>query len=160
MILNNRIAILIDANNIERSLTGVHGFGVNLDYDDYIPMLVGKRQLTMLIYFKEGEINKKLSERLNLMFCGMTVSCHKSADIPLTIQAVQISEKVDTVIIMSGDSDYTDLIFYLKSRGNRVEVVAVKESLSRRLEQLADVVHLITRKHTYNVGTKKEITNT
>ena len=56
------------------------------------------------------------------------VPCHKSADIPLTIKATQLAQKVDTIIILSGDADYIELIRHLKGEGVRVEVAEVEKT--------------------------------
>jgi uncharacterized LabA/DUF88 family protein len=45
---------------------------------------------------------------------------------------------VDTIIILSGDSDYIELVRHLKSEGVRVEIAAVKKSTAAILEDEAD----------------------
>ncbi|NJN80814.1 MAG: NYN domain-containing protein, partial [Anaerolineales bacterium] len=72
---------------------------------------------------REGRsISEKLAERLHDRYYGTVVPCHKSADIPLTIHATQIADKVDCIVICSGDADYVELVRHLKSAGLRVEV--------------------------------------
>lgn len=140
-------AILIDGNNIEMSIHSMmHSKSAMLDFDKMIPKVLEDRGLNRLIYFREGlNISEKLAERLHKNYHGSVVPCHKSADIPLTITATQIAEKVDTIIIMSGDSDYVELVRHLKSRGVRVEIASVKATTAQILTDEADYSYEITK---------------
>ncbi len=110
-----------------------------LNFDSVIPRLLDGRGLTKLIYFREGRsISEKLAERLHYHYHGSVMPCHKSADIPLTIRATQIARKVDTIIIMSGDSDYVELVRHLKGEGVRVEIAAVEDNTAGILIDEAD----------------------
>jgi uncharacterized LabA/DUF88 family protein len=117
-----------------------------LDMDKVIPRLLQNRGLSRLIYFREGKnISSKLAERLHQNYHGSVVPCHKSADIPLSIKATQIAQKVDTIIIMSGDSDYVDLVTHLKSEGVRVEIAGVRATTAQILIDEADYYNEITK---------------
>ncbi len=151
IIINQSVAILIDGNNIELSLKSLlKKSNVLLDFDILIPKLLVNRGLSRLIYFREGkQISSKLATRLLDQFHGSVVPCHKSADIPLTIKATQIAQKVDTIIIMSGDSDYIELVRHLKGAGVRVEIAAVKETTAQILIDEADLFIPITEDDCY-----------
>lgn len=138
--ISQTVAILVDGNNIERSLLEyTKAEGTMLDFEKVIPKIVADRQLNRLIYFREGRsISSKLAERLHDNFHGSVRPCHKSADIPLSIRAVQLASKVDTIVIMSGDSDFIELVKHLKSEGVRVEVAAVEQTTSGELLKEAD----------------------
>ena len=140
------VAILIDGNNIERSLQNLLNRNVLCNFDTLVPRLLGDRALNRLVYFREGkDISSKLAERLHENFHGSVIPCHKSADIPLTIFATQVAQKVDTIIILSGDSDYVELVRYLKSRGVRVEIAAVEKNTASVLTEEADHFTPITK---------------
>jgi uncharacterized LabA/DUF88 family protein len=146
ILINQSVAILCDGNNIERS---IHGVSKNqkamINFDQLIPKLLNGRGLNRLIYFREGKaISKKFAERLHENYYGSTVPCHKSADIPLSIKATQLASKVDTIIIMSGDSDFVELVVHLKAEGVRVEIAAVKETTAKILLEEANYFHEIT----------------
>ncbi|MDP3639920.1 MAG: NYN domain-containing protein [Nanoarchaeota archaeon] len=145
--ITQSVAILCDGNNIERSIHEASGNSATMvNFDTLIPRLLSGRGLNRLIYFREGKnISSKLAERLYEMYYGSVVPCHKSADIPLSIKATQLASKVDTIIIMSGDSDYVDLVRHLKSEGVRVEIAAVKETTAKILIDEADFFHPITK---------------
>ncbi|MBU1631785.1 MAG: NYN domain-containing protein, partial [Nanoarchaeota archaeon] len=86
------------------------------------------------------------------------VPCHKSADIPLSIKATQLASKVDTIIIMSGDSDYVELVMHLKSEGVRVEIAAVQETTAKILIDEADHFHPITKEDWFVYTAQKRLT--
>ena len=147
VLINQSVAILCDGNNIERSIhEQSKSTNTMVNFDTLIPKLLNGRGLNRLIYFREGQnISSKLAERLHERYYGSVVPCHKSADIPLSIKATQLSSKVDTIIIMSGDSDYLDLVTHLKSEGVRIEIAAVQETTARALIEEADHFHPITK---------------
>ena len=116
-----------------------------INFDELIPKLLNGRGLNRLIYFREGKsISKKFAERLHENFYGSVIPCHKSADIPLSIKATQLASKVDTIIIMSGDSDFVELVTHLRAEGVRVEIAAVKENTANILIEESDYYHRIT----------------
>lgn len=145
------VGILIDGNNIEMSLTKLtNNKSAVLNYDTVIPKLLNGRGLNRLIYFREGvSISQKLADRLHTHYFGSVVPCHKSADIPLSINATQLADKVDTIIILSGDSDYVELVRHLKYKGVRVEIAAIEITTANILKDEADYYHPITREDAF-----------
>ena len=145
--ISQSVAILIDGNNIERSLHSIYkNENVMLNFDSLIPKLLRNRELNRLMYFREGKIiSSKLADRLHENYHGSVVPCHKSADIPLTIKATQIAQKVDTIIILSGDSDYIELVRHLKAEGVRVEIAAVRKTTAKILIEEAAYFHEINK---------------
>ena len=145
IIINQSVAILCDGNNIERSIhSESNSKNTMINFDTLIPKLLNGRGLNRLLYFREGKaISSKFAERLHENYYGAVVPCHKSADIPLTIKATQLASKVDTIIIMSGDSDFVELVRHLKAEGVRVEIAAVKNTTAKILLDEASYFHEI-----------------
>ena len=146
ILINQSVAILCDGNNIERS---IHDSSKNknamINFDTLIPKLLNGRGLNRMIYFREGKsISTKFADRLHENFYGSVIPCHKSADIPLSIKATQLASKVDTIIIMSGDSDYVELVTHLRAEGVRVEIAAVRQTTAQILIDNSDYMHEIT----------------
>ena len=146
ILINQSVAILCDGNNIERS---IHKISKNkkamINFDTLIPKLLNGRGLNRMIYFREGKsISSKFADRLHENFYGSVIPCHKSADIPLTIKATQLASKVDAIIIMSGDSDYVELVTHLRGEGVRVEIAAVRDTTAQILIDKSDYMHEIT----------------
>ena len=143
--ISQSVAILCDGNNIERSIHKISKSTYTMiNFDVLIPRLLNGRGLNRLIYFREGKsISSKFAERLHENYYGAVIPCHKSADIPLSIKATQLSSKVDTIIIMSGDSDFVELARHLKAEGVRVEIAAVKNTTAKILIEEASYFHEI-----------------
>ena len=157
VLISQSVAILVDGNNIERSIhSETNKPNTMLNFDTLVPRLLGNRGLNRLVYFREGkQISSKLRERLHSNYHGSVRPCRKSADIPLSIKATQLASKVDTIIIMSGDSDFVELVSHLKAEGVRVEIAAVPSTTSKLLTDEADYVHEITREDWFTLETKK-----
>jgi len=157
VVISQSVAILVDGNNIERSIHSETSTpNTMLNFDTLVPRLLGNRGLNRLVYFREGkQISSKLKERLHSNYHGSVRPCHKSADIPLSIKATQLSNKVDTIVIMSGDSDFVELVRHLKAEGVRVEIAAVPATTSRMLIEEADYFHEITRDDWFTLEVKK-----
>lgn len=156
--INQTVAILCDGNNIERSIHEVAGNqNTMVNFDILIPKLLNGRGLNRLFYFREGQnISSKLAERLHTNYFGSVVPCHKSADIPLSIKATQLASKVDTIIILSGDSDYVELVRHLKSEGVRVEIAAVEKTTAKILIEEADHFQPITTEDWFSFTPPKQ----
>ena len=146
ILINQSVAILCDGNNIEKSIHKIsRNKNAMINFDTLIPKLLNGRGLNRMIYFREGKsISSKFADRLHENFYGSVIPCHKSADIPLTIKATQLASKVDTIIIMSGDSDYVELVTHLKGEGVRVEIAAVRDTTAQILIDKSDYMHEIT----------------
>jgi len=157
VLITQSVAILVDGNNIERSIHElVRDKQTMINFDTLIPRLLDNRGLNRLVYFREGkQISEKLGERLHANYHGSVRPCHKSADIPLTIKATQLSSKVDTIIIMSGDSDYIELVRHLKGEGVRVEIAAIRQTTSQLLIDESDYFHEIKEEDWFTLSPKK-----
>lgn len=60
-------------------------------------------------------------------------------DVGLAVDAIKLSEKLDTIIIVSGDGDFVPLVEYLKNHaGCQVEVVSFGKSSSQKLIEACD----------------------
>lgn len=148
MNIQQNIAILIDGNNIEVEIKKKYGHGIVLDYESLVPQLLQERHLTKFFYFREGSsISEKFKQRISKNFFGIVQVCGKSADCHLTINAIQISDKVDTIIIFSGDEDYIPLIQFLKTKGIRIEIVCHENCFSNKLPQYVDSITFLDKKH-------------
>lgn len=66
------------------------------------------------------------------------VPVRTSWEVGMTLDAVSLMDKVDVVVIASGDSCYVPLAQYLKTNGCRVEIAAFEDSTSNELIKTAD----------------------
>jgi uncharacterized LabA/DUF88 family protein len=59
-------------------------------------------------------------------------------DIGIAMDAVRLQPKIDTIVLVSGDGDFKDLLAYMKSHGCRTEVIAVGKTASKHIKEEAD----------------------
>jgi uncharacterized LabA/DUF88 family protein len=134
---HQKVGIFIDAENIEMSGYNIHGDRTN--YKKLVEAIGGVRQIIRIIYYKP--IHKEISDDFKKFWAelgGEIKQPEKNADSWITIDAVTLSEKLDVAILVSGDKDYLPLIWYLKSRGCKVEVWSYPETTAALLREAAD----------------------
>lgn len=60
-------------------------------------------------------------------------------DVGIAVDTIKMAQKLDVVVLVSGDGDYAPLVEYLKNaQGCRVEVIAFGRSTSSKLRDVAD----------------------
>jgi len=145
---SQRVAVLIDVQNLYYSARNLHNAKVN--FGNIVTDAVAGRQLTRAIAYvvrtKTGEekpffealekLGIETKEKdLQIFFGGAKKA---DWDVGLAVDAIILSEKVDAIVLVSGDGDYLPLVQYLKMRGVHVEVVAFRETSSAKLIEGAD----------------------
>ena len=59
-------------------------------------------------------------------------------DVGLAVDAIKMSPRLDSVVIVSGDGDFVPLVEYLQTIGVQVEVVSFGKSTSGKLREAVD----------------------
>lgn len=60
-------------------------------------------------------------------------------DVGIAVDTIKMAQKLDVIVLVSGDGDYAPLVEYLKNaQGCRVEVMAFGRSTSSKLKDVAD----------------------
>jgi len=145
---NQRVALLIDVQNLYHSAKNLYSARVN--FNEILKKAVSKRSLirafAYVVSTKTGEekpffealiklgIETKVRE-LQEFYGGLKKA---DWDVGIAVDAIRISDNVDTIVLASGDGDFLQLIEYLKHRGKRVEVIAFGRSASSMLKKGAD----------------------
>lgn len=69
-------------------------------------------------------------------------------DVGMTIDATDMMDDIDVLVIASGNGNLADLAAYARMECNvRVEVIGVESTISKRLLELASVVRTLNRTH-------------
>ena len=77
-------------------------------------------------------------------------------DVGLAVDAIKMSPRLDSVVIVSGDGDFIPLVEYLQTIGVQVEVVSFGKSTSGKLrEAVDDFVDLSENPRKYLMGGKQ-----
>ena len=149
----DRVAIFIDGENIHYSAKHMN---MRLDYLKLCRKLAGPRRLVRSYFYtalssqSEGKIDFVNFLKLN----GFTVvtkevksfndqegsrNVRSCLDMEMAINVMELSERLDTVILCTGDGDFRPLIEALARRGLHVEVCALREMTSTDLIAASDV---------------------
>jgi len=143
-----RIAVLIDVQNMYHSAKNLYQAKVNFA-EILKEAIFGRKLIRAFAYVvrtKTGE-EKPFFEALTKLGFEMRVrdlqeyyGGLKKADwdVGISIDAVRISPTIDTIVLVSGDGDFIQLIEYLKNQGKRVEVMAFGRSASSKLREVVD----------------------
>lgn len=146
---DQRVAVFVDAQNMYHSARNLYGGRV--DFKSVLENAIAGRNLiraiTYVIKTESGEEKNFFGAMENLGFEIMEKDLQifpggmKKADwdVGIAIDAIKIADKVDVIIIVSGDGDFEPLVQYLKhNKGCRVEVMAFEKSTSGKLIDAAD----------------------
>ncbi|OGH87633.1 MAG: hypothetical protein A3J93_03885 [Candidatus Magasanikbacteria bacterium RIFOXYC2_FULL_42_28] len=70
------------------------------------------------------------------LFVGKAPKCN--FDVEITMDLLTKIHKYDTVVLFSGDSDFSGLLSYLKNRNKKIVVVCTRARMSKELQEVAD----------------------
>ncbi len=143
-----KVAVFVDVQNMYYSAKNLYGKKVNFK-NILTKGLQGRRLIRALAYVIRADIPEEQSFFDALDKIGYEVKIKELKtfyggakkgdwDMGLAIDALNISSKVDVVIVVSGDGDFQALINDLKSKGVRVEVMAFGKSASKESKESAD----------------------
>lgn len=150
---NDRVAIFIDGENIHYSAKHLN---MRLDYLKLCSKLAGPRRLVRSYFYtavsnqSEGKIDfinflklngfkvvtKEIKSYNEMDQGGRNV--RSSLDMEMAIDALELSGKLDSVILCTGDGDFCPLVGALGRRGVHVEVCALRDMTSTDLIAASD----------------------
>ena len=145
---DQRVAVLADAQNLYHSAHSL--FSRNVDYNELLGAAVGDRRLTRAIAYviradaPEEETFFEALEDIGFeakikdikRFDDGTIKA--DWDVGMSLNAITLAKKVDTVVLCTGDGDFARLCWHLRHEGVRVEVMGFGSSTSVELIDAAD----------------------
>ncbi len=155
-----RVAVLIDVQNLYYSAKNLYQQKVN--FGNILKTAVAGRRLVRAFAYvvaTESHQEKPFFEALEKL--GLETRVRdlqeypgglKKADwdVGITVDAIRISSTVDTIILVSGDGDFVQLVDYLQNQGQRVEGMSFGKTTSSRLKEVLDEhTNLDKNKRTY-----------
>lgn len=168
---DQRVGVFIDTQNMYYSARNL--FKRKVNFKNIVEDAVAGRKLiraTAYVVSTEGGENEPFFEALEK--AGIETrrkalmeypSGHKKADwdVGLAIDAVQMLDTLDVVVIISGDGDFQPLANYIQSRGRMVEVMAFGKTTSSKLvSAVNDYIDLSSNKRRYLIGPKLDTPTT
>jgi uncharacterized LabA/DUF88 family protein len=145
---DQRVGIFIDTQNLYHSARS--NFRANVNYQELIKKAVNGRKLIRAFAYviRSAEMTEeKFFDALEDIGIEIKVKdlqvFHTGAkkadwDVGLAVDMIRMTEKVDTVVLASGDGDFLEVLRYCKSRGVRVEVMAFDKTTNSQLMEEAD----------------------
>jgi len=76
-------------------------------------------------------------------------------DVGIAMDVMRLAPKLDTIVLVSGDGDFSDLLEHTKSLGCRVEVVAFGKTTSHKLKEVADFFTDLDKDNKYLLKKRK-----
>jgi len=146
-----RVGIFIDTQNLYHSARS--SFHSHVNYKALVENAVAGRQLVRAFAYvirSESSEESKFFDALTDLGIETRVkdlqvfySGEKKADwdVGIAIDIVRLSEKLDAVVLVSGDGDFTEVLKYVRSRGIRAEVMAFRKTTSSKLLEEADTFY-------------------
>jgi uncharacterized LabA/DUF88 family protein len=165
---SERIALFIDGANLYATAKAL---GFDIDYKRLLTLFRSKGQLVRALYYtalaEEQEYSsiRPLIDWLDYNGYTMVTKPTKeftdstgrrkikgNMDIELAVNAMELCDSLDHIVLFSGDGDFRSLVEALQKRGRRVSVVStlqtqpsmVADELRRQADQFVDLADLET----------------
>jgi len=144
-----RVGILVDVSNMYHSAKNLYGRKVNFK-EILLKAVADRKLIRATAYAIKTENQEELPFMEALEQQGFEVKMKdlqifaggaKKADwdVGLAIDAIKLADKLDVIVIVSGDGDYLPLVSYLQNnKGCLVEIMAFRKTCSSKLIEEAD----------------------
>jgi uncharacterized LabA/DUF88 family protein len=142
-----RVGVFIDTQNLYHSAK--HLYKARVNFANVLTEAVGDRTLVRAIAYVIStdsgsednffEALTKIGIETKVKDLQVFSDGAKKADwdVGLAVDAIKLSEKLDTVILATGDGDFVPLIEYLDMHGVQTEVISFGKSSSSKLKEAA-----------------------
>ena len=159
-----RVGVFIDTQNLYHSARNLYKARVN--FGAVLKEAVAGRKLVRAVAYvitTEAGDEKNFFEALSKLgietktkdlqiFAGGAKKA--DWDVGLAVDAIKMANRLDAVVIISGDGDFIPLVEYLQTVGVQVEVVSFGKSTSGKLRDVVDdFVDLSENPRKYLIGT-------
>lgn len=157
-----RVAVLIDAQNLYHSAR--HLYKQKVNFGEILKEAVGDRQLVRAVAYvisTEAGDEKQFFDALTRVGIEtktkdlqIFIDGSKKADwdVGIAMDAVILSEKVDVLVIVSGDGDFVPMVNYLKNKVQVEGMCFMKSTSSKLIESLDAFTDMGTDSKKYLLG--------
>ena len=166
---DQRVGVFIDVQNMYYSAKNLYDARVN--FGNILESATENRKLikaaAYVVKTKTGEektffealtkLGLEIREKELMIYHGMKKA---DWDVGICIDAISMVNKLDAIVLVSGDGDFVPLVQYLKMNGCRVEIMAFRETTSSKLLEVADSFTDLSkekRKYLISARTKRTI---
>jgi len=150
-----RVGVFIDVQNMYYSARQLKG---KLDFDALLQACVLDRRLIQASAYvvESKEIDQSgfiamlqqraIEVRRKTLKVRVDGSMKGDWDMEMALDILDMAPKLDVVVLVSGDGDFTSLVRRVKTMGPKVEVVAFPRNTAKSLLEAADRFHPLDRK--------------
>lgn len=146
---DQRVGVFVDIQNMYYSAKQLHSSKVN--FKEILKVAIADRKFIRAIaYVIKADVGEEHNFFEALSHIGYEVKAKDLQifyggakkgdwDVGICMDIIGLAPKLDTVILVSGDGDYVDLLQHVKrAMGCRLEVMAFGRSCSSKLKEAAD----------------------
>ncbi|MDI9325193.1 MAG: NYN domain-containing protein [Alphaproteobacteria bacterium] len=143
-----RVGVFIDTQNLYHSARNLYKARVN--FDSVVKYAVDGRYIVRALAYvittesgEEANFLEALGEagietRSKELQIFHDNSKKADWDVGLAVDMISLAEKLDVIILISGDGDFIPALEYLKRKGCQIEVASFVQSTSQKLVECAD----------------------
>ncbi len=166
---SDRIALFIDGANLYATAKSL---GFDIDYKRLLKEFQGRGKLVRAFYYTALVEDQEYSSIRPLIdwldYNGFAVvtkptkefvdalgrrKVKGNMDIELAVDAMEMAEHLDQIVLFSGDGDFRSLVEAVQRKGVRVSVVStnstqpamIADELRRQADEFIDLIHLMPR---------------
>jgi len=145
-----RVGIFVDVQNMYYSAKNL--YGAKVDFGKVLSTgIAGRKLVRAFAYVIKADVGAEKDFFDALQKIGYEVkekdlqvflggSKKGDWDVGLCMDVVRMVPKMDAMVLVSGDGDYTELLEYARSQGVRTEVIAFGKTCSSKLFNEADFI--------------------
>ena len=166
---HQRVAVFVDVQNMYHSAKNL--YRANVNFAEVLKTAVAGRELIRAIAYttrSENQTENSFFEALDkqgfevrMKDLQIFIDGSKKGDwdVGIAVDTIKLADKIDSVILVTGDGDYYPLIQYLQeNKGCQVEILSFGETTSSKLLDIVDdYIDLSDDKKKYLMNYKKNI---
>jgi uncharacterized LabA/DUF88 family protein len=143
-----RVGVFIDAANVYHSAKNL--FGANANFKNILEDVVAGRNLVRAIAyviatedgtessFFEALTKSGIETRVKDLQVFVGGAKKGDCDVDIAVDMIALAPKLDAIVLVSGDGDFSKALEYIKIQGVQVEVATFSASASSKLIDIAD----------------------
>jgi len=160
MLRHQRVAVFVDVQNMYHSAKKF--FGQNLSYGKLLRAAVGPRKLVRAIAYviERPDVDQQSFFDL-LRYSGFEVrrrelierfdgSSKADWDLGIAREMVAMADRVDAIVLASGNGVFADMAPLIKAKGVRFECCAFYQAFSEELRRTVDSYRVLGEEHLYS----------
>jgi uncharacterized LabA/DUF88 family protein len=144
-----RVAIFVDSQNLYYSAR--MGYAAKVNYEKLLRLITKERKMVKAFAYivqpPDGDVKPFATslERIGYIVKIKDVrtrsdgSAKANWDMGIALDILGILDRVDTIILASGDGDFAPLVDFIKGKNKRVEIFAFADNTAYDLKEKADL---------------------